>query len=58
MMMPTLSEEEPAPLEEEAKMIENAKKIFLMTAGLAVEKYQMEPGEGAGDSAGCGGYRH
>ncbi|GGA47528.1 putative acyl-CoA dehydrogenase [Kroppenstedtia guangzhouensis] len=42
MMMPTLSEEEPAPLEEEAKMIENAKKIFLMTAGLAVEKYQMD----------------
>ncbi|MFD1427609.1 acyl-CoA dehydrogenase family protein [Kroppenstedtia sanguinis] len=42
MLMPTLSEEEPAPLEEEAKMIENAKRIFLMVAGLAVEKYQTE----------------
>jgi alkylation response protein AidB-like acyl-CoA dehydrogenase len=42
MYMPTLPEEAPAPLEEEAKLIDNAKKIFLMTAGLAVEKYQME----------------
>jgi alkylation response protein AidB-like acyl-CoA dehydrogenase len=41
-MMPTLPEEEPALLEEEADLIENAKKIFLMSAGLAVEKYQME----------------
>lgn len=42
MMMPTLSDEEPAPLEKEAELIDHAKKIFLMTAGLAVEKYQME----------------
>lgn len=42
MMMPTLPEEEPALLEEEANLIDNAKKIFLMTAGLAVEKYQQE----------------
>ncbi|PTX60812.1 alkylation response protein AidB-like acyl-CoA dehydrogenase [Melghirimyces profundicolus] len=42
MMMPTLSEEEPAPLEKEAERIDHAKKIFMMTAGLAVEKYQME----------------
>ena len=41
-MMPTLPEEEPALLEEEANLIDNAKKIFLMSAGLAVEKYQME----------------
>ncbi|MEW9031699.1 MAG: acyl-CoA dehydrogenase family protein [Planifilum fimeticola] len=41
-MMPMLPEEEPALLEEEANLIENAKKIFLMSAGLAVEKYQME----------------
>jgi alkylation response protein AidB-like acyl-CoA dehydrogenase len=41
-MMPMLPEEEPAPLEEEANLIDNAKKIFLMSAGLAVEKYQME----------------
>ncbi|PTM56506.1 acyl-CoA dehydrogenase family protein [Desmospora activa] len=40
MMMPTLSEEAPELLETEGKMIEHAKKIFLMTAGLAVEKYQ------------------
>ncbi|WP_206093810.1 acyl-CoA dehydrogenase family protein [Paludifilum halophilum] len=39
-MMPTLPDEEPAPLEEEFERIENAKKLFLMTAGLAVEKYQ------------------
>ncbi|MDR6225771.1 acyl-CoA dehydrogenase family protein [Desmospora profundinema] len=42
MMMPSLSEEAPELLEEESKLIEHAKKIFLMTAGLAVEKYQME----------------
>lgn len=41
-MMPMLPEEEPALLEEEANLIDNAKKIFLMSAGLAVEKYQME----------------
>lgn len=41
-MMPSLPEEEPAPLEEEAKLIDMAKKIFLMTAGLAVEKYQQK----------------
>lgn len=42
MMMPSLAEEEPALLEAEAERIEMAKKIFLMMAGLAVEKYQME----------------
>lgn len=42
MMMPSLPEEDPAPLEEEIKLLDNAKKLFLMTAGLAVEKYQME----------------
>lgn len=42
MMMPTLSEEAPELLEEESKRVEHAKLIFLMTAGLAVEKYQME----------------
>lgn len=40
MMMPALAEKEPALLEIEGKMIEHAKTIFLLTAGLAVEKYQ------------------
>ncbi|SMO77655.1 acyl-CoA dehydrogenase family protein [Melghirimyces algeriensis] len=42
MMMPTLSEEEPGLLEPEAERIDYAKKIFMMVAGLAVEKYQTE----------------
>ncbi len=42
MMMPSLPEEEPALLEVEAERIEMIKKLFLMAAGLAVEKYQME----------------
>ncbi|MFC4077616.1 acyl-CoA dehydrogenase family protein [Salinithrix halophila] len=42
MMMPSLSDDEPALLEKEEELIAHAKKIFLMAAGLAVEKYQME----------------
>ncbi|MCS1352054.1 acyl-CoA dehydrogenase family protein [Mechercharimyces sp. CAU 1602] len=41
-MMPAMPEENPAALEIEAKKIAHAKKIFLMTAGLAVEKYQQD----------------
>ncbi|SDW77131.1 Acyl-CoA dehydrogenase [Marininema mesophilum] len=42
MMMPSLSDEEPALLEKEAELIANAKNIFLMGTGLAVEKFGMK----------------
>lgn len=39
-MMPSLPDEDAPVLEEEYKLVENAKKILLMVAGLAVQKYE------------------
>ncbi|MBA4493837.1 acyl-CoA dehydrogenase family protein [Paenactinomyces guangxiensis] len=39
-MMPYLPEEDAPVLEEAENLVENAKKIFLMVAGLAVQKYE------------------
>jgi hypothetical protein len=39
-MMPYLPDEDAPVLEAEENLIENAKKIFLLTAGLAVQKYE------------------
>ncbi|TCP66509.1 acyl-CoA dehydrogenase family protein [Baia soyae] len=38
--MPSLPDEDAAVLEEETKLVSHAKKIFLMVAGLAVQKYE------------------
>lgn len=39
-MMPSLPDEDAPVLEEESKLVENAKKVLLMVAGLAVQKYE------------------
>ncbi|MBA4543339.1 MULTISPECIES: acyl-CoA dehydrogenase family protein [Thermoactinomyces] len=41
-LMPYLPDEEAPVLEAEENYVENAKKIFLMVAGLAVQKYEQE----------------
>jgi alkylation response protein AidB-like acyl-CoA dehydrogenase len=41
-MMPYIPEEDAPALEAEEHLVENAKKVFLMVAGLAVQKYEAE----------------
>ncbi|MBD1370747.1 acyl-CoA dehydrogenase family protein [Hazenella sp. IB182357] len=41
-MMPYMADEDAPTLEEETVLVENAKKVFLMIAGLAVQKYEQK----------------